>query len=91
MNRTDKRENDRKIQKLQKVANKLTDAQLELIDLYAQQKADKLLDIYKGLILESAIEAMRDHRISIERAEKIINKTEIIIERKVSRNEYRGN
>lgn len=88
MSRTERREKDRRIQKLKKTVGKLTPRQLELIDLLAEQQTDELLDIFRQTITESTIEAMRENRISIERAERIINRTNEIIERKVSENEY---
>lgn len=83
MNRQKKRENDRKIQKLKKTVEKLTPRQMELVELLSEQKADKLLDVFKELITESMVESMREHKISLERANKVINRANEIVERKV--------
>lgn len=89
MSRTERREKDRRIQKLKKTVGKLTPRQLELIDLLAEQQTDQLLDIFKQTITESTIEAMRENRISIERAERIINRTNEIIEKRIFEDEHK--
>jgi hypothetical protein len=87
MNRTKKRQQDRRVQKLSKTIEKLTPRQLELVDVLSEQKADKLLDVFKSLITESVLEAMRMNHISLERANKVIEKANEIMEEKV--NEHR--
>lgn len=89
MSRTERREKDRRIQKLKKTVGKLTPRQLELIDLLAEQQTDQLLDIFRKTITESTVEAMRENRISIERAERIINRTNEIIEKRIFEDEHK--
>lgn len=83
MNRADKRKRDRKVNKLKAKANKFTEAQLEMMELYAKQKTEQILDIFKKIVTESMFDSMRENRISIERASKIIDRANEIMGKKV--------
>lgn len=85
MNRAERRRNKREKEKLSKSIDKLTPNQLKLIDMYSEQKADKLLDSFKQLIIKSMINSMRQNRISLERANKVIEDANKIMDVEVNK------
>ena len=89
MDRAEKRRNQREKQKLCKTVNKLTPNQIKLIDTLAEQKADKLLDIFKRLITESMTKSMRENHISLERANKVIEDANKIMKEEIENDRYK--
>jgi hypothetical protein len=85
LNRAERRRNKREKEKLSKSIDKLTPNQLKLIDMYSEQKADKLLDSFKQLIIKSMINSMRQNRISLERANKVIEDANKIMDVEVNK------
>lgn len=85
MNRTEARRNQREKEKLCKTVNKLTPNQIKLVDTLAEQKADKLLDVFKRLITESMTKSMRQNRIGLERANKVIEDANKIMDAEVNK------
>ena len=53
--------------------------------MYSEQKADKLLDSFKQLIIKSMINSMRQNRISLERANKVIEDANKIMDVEVNK------
>jgi len=89
LDRAEKRRNQREKQKLCKTVNKLTPNQIKLIDTLAEQKADKLLDIFKRLITESMTKSMRENHISLERANKVIEDANKIMKEEIENDRYK--
>ena len=85
LSRAEKRRNQREKEKLCKTVNKLTPNQIKLVDALAEHKADKLLDIFKKLITESMTKSMRQNRISLERANKVIEDANKIMDVEVNK------
>jgi hypothetical protein len=62
----------RNSQKQAKVLDKLTDNQLKLVDSITEFRADELNAMYKKLVDIAMFAVMRDNKISVERAKRIV-------------------
>lgn len=93
MNRQLRRKYDRETKDLQKKIEKMDGKTVKIVDKLSEEKAaeklDKYIKLFSSIIEEALIKSMRENRVSMERAERIIKRTnEIMVdEMREERNE----
>ena len=80
MNRNARRKAEREHTVYSKAVNKLTPLQTQLIDKLAIQKADVMVSNISKIINDCYFSALREHHVSEERANLIIERTEELID-----------
>lgn len=93
MNRQLRRKYDRETKDLQKKIEKMDGKTVKIVDKLSEEKAaeklEKYIELFSNVIEEALIKSMRENRVSMERAERIIKRTnEIMVnEMREERNE----
>jgi len=90
MNRNKRRETQRVQDKYKKAADKLTPVQLELIDRLAESKANDLVNNIANTITDCFFSAMRENRISEERANHILDRCKELIKEEELKGDKNG-
>lgn len=80
MNRNARRKAEREHTVYSKAVNKLTPLQTQLIDKLALQKADTMVFNISKIINDCYFKAMRENRVGKERADRILARTEELID-----------
>jgi hypothetical protein len=72
MNRQQKRQQVRQIDKARVELQKLSPEAIRVIEQYARQEAEEKLDLYKKMVDDAVFNAMRCNRISEQRAYRVM-------------------